>query len=221
MRWFLDMCIILYYIGEGDKEIFIKKSIEFVNRKKDDKFLLCYYIKDENLPRWKKRQKILFRELIRQINNSNYKPYSSEESRQLYDRDKKKIIKLITHFRHTSDKKEMIKKFERAFLEIEIRIDRFLQEQVDEFVVPINEIDFELKSHLLTFLNLGSSIKNDSDAKTLASAVQEHNKKEKEVVIITADTHDWKENLLEEVHYHPALKKKYPELPPIKYIQNL
>lgn len=221
MKWFLDMCIVLYYIGEGDKEIFIKKSKQFINGKKEgDKSLLCYYIKDENLPKWINRQRILFRELIKQINNPNYEPYSSEESKKLYDRDKKKIIKLITIFRKFSDKKEIIEKFENAVQEIEIRINIFLKEKIDEFVIPISEIDFELKSHLFTFLNLGSAIKNDSDAKTLASAIQEHNRN-KHLTIITADRSDWKKDLLEEVHYHYSLKKKYPELPKIKYLQDL
>lgn len=220
MRWFLDMCIVLYYIGESDKEIFIKKSQKFVNEKKEeDKFLLCYYIKDENLPRWINRQKILFRELIKQINNPDYKPYSSEESKKLYNRDKKKVIKLITIFRKVSDKKEIIEKFENTIQEIEIRINIFLKEKVDEFVISISEIDFELKSHLFTFLNLGSAIKNNSDAKTIASAIQEHNKNP--LRIITADRKDWTKELLEEIHYHIDLKKKYPKLPKITYLQNI
>jgi len=218
MRWFLDMCIILYYISEGDKEIFIKKSQKFVNEKKENKFLLCYYIKDENIPKWLNRQKVLFRELIKQISNSKYEPYSSEECKYLYDKDKKKLIKLIAYFRDVSDKKEIIKKFENAFQEIEFRVNIFLKEKIDEFVIPISEIDFELKSHLFTFLNLGSPIKNDSDAKTLASAIQEHNKNS--LTILTADKSDWNEDLLEEVNYHFNLKKKYPELPKIKYLQD-
>lgn len=220
MRWFLDMCIILYYIGEGDKEILIKKSQKFVNEKKEDKFLLCFYIKDENMPKWLNRQRILFRELIRQTSSKeDYQPYSSKECQYLYDRDKKKIIKLITYFRSLSDRKEIIKKFENAFQEIEFRIKSFLNEKIDEFVIPINEIDFELKSHLLSFLNLGNSIKNDSDAKTLASAIQEHNKNN--LIILTADKSDWNEDLLEEAHYHISLKKRYSELPKINYLQDL
>lgn len=219
MRWFLDMCIILYYIGEGDKDTFIKKSQKFINEKKENKFLLCCYIKDENIPKWLNRQRILFRELIRQTRDSQYESYSSEECKHLYDGDKKKLIKLITYFRNVSDKKEIIKKFEGAFQEIEFRINILLKEKIDEFVIPISEIDFELKSHLFTFLNLGSSIKNDSDAKTLASAIQEHNKNN--LTILTADKTDWNEGLLEEVYYHTSLKKKYPQLPKIKYLQDL
>lgn len=219
MRWFLDMCIILYYIGEGDSEILIRKSKEFVNKKEKDSFLLCYYIKDENIPKWINRQRILFRELIRQINQKNYSPYSSEESKKLYEKDKKKILKFIAISRNFSDKQEIIKKFENIFQEIEKRVYNFITKNIDEFIIPVNEIDFELKSHLLSFLNLGSSIKNDSDAKTLASAIQEHNKNN--LIIITADRNDWNDELLEEVHNHMNLKRKYLELPKIKYLQNL
>ena len=219
MRWFLDMCIILYYIGEGDKEIFVKKSRQFINEKGQDEFLLCYYIKDENLPKWIDRQKILFRELIKQINDPDYAPYSSQESKKLYERDKKKIIKLITLFRGFSDKKQIIKNFERAVQEIEIRIDIFIKDKIDKIVIPISDIDFELKSHLFTFLNLGSAVKNDSDAKTIASAIQENNNKQ--LIIITADKNDWNKELLQEVHNHYNLKKKYPKLPDINYLQDL
>ncbi|MFH1358535.1 MAG: hypothetical protein ABIH37_01460 [archaeon] len=219
MRWFLDMCIILYYIGEGDKEIFIKKSKQFINEKGQNEFLLCYYIKDENFPKWIDRQKILFRELIKQINDANYKPYSSEESKRLYERDKKKIIKLMTLLRSFSDKKKIIKSFERAVQEIEIRINIFIRDKIDKLVIPVSEIDFELKSHIFTFLNLGSSVKNDSDAKTIASAIQENNKQN--LIIITADKTDWNKELLQEVHNHYNLKKKYPKLPDINYLQDL
>ena len=221
-RYFLDMCIILYYAGEGDSEILIKKSKQFVEKKQDNYFLLCYYIRDENLPKWINRQRILLRELIRQLKEERYVPYSSEESKRLYERDKKKILKFITINRNYTDKKKMIMFFEDIFQEIEKRINNFLKEKIDEFVIPIDEIDFKLKSHLFSFLNLGSSIKNDSDAKTIASAIQEHNKTNreltKELTIITADKTDWNKELLAEVHNSIYLKKKYPKLPEIRYL---
>ncbi len=212
MRWFLDMCVILYFIGEGDKKEFIIKTKNFVNNKKDDQFLVCCYVKEINLPKWIKRQKILFRELIRQIRSKDYIPYSCEESKELYERDKRKIIKLKTIINRSQNKKEVLIKFERTINEIERRVHDFLKRYIDEFVIPVNEIDFELKSCLFTWLN-----SNDSDAKTIASAIQEHNKKG--LMIITADKKDWTKELLEEVHNDIFLKKKYPKLPEIKYLQ--
>lgn len=215
MRWFLDMNIILYYIGEGDSNFLVKKSKKFVEGKKDNKFLLCYYIKDWDIPKWVERQKILFRELVKQIKNRNYKPYSSKESKRLYNRDKKKILKLITLFRNTSSKKDITKKFERVFQEIGIRINIFIKENVDEFVVPIKDIERELWSSLNTYLQ------NISDAKTIASGIQEHNKNKK-LVFITADKKDWnKENLEWAIPEGSKLKKDYPSLPEIKYLQDI
>tara|TARA_Y100000310_G_scaffold79677_1_gene76350 strand:+ start:5126 stop:5776 length:651 start_codon:yes stop_codon:yes gene_type:complete len=214
MKWFLDMCIVLYHIGEGDKEIFIKKSQQFINEKRrEDKFLICYYIKDENIPKWINRQRILFRELIKQINNSDYEPYSSKESKRLYKRDKKKIIKLITLFRNISDRNEIIKKFENTIQEIEIRINIFFKEKIDKFVIPLSEINFELKSAIFTFTN------NHSDSLTIASGIQ-YNQKE-EIILLTADKKDWNKSNLEWVFdSQPELIKKYKKIPKIKYLQN-
>lgn len=214
MRWFLDMCIILYYIGEGDKQYLIQKSKDFVNKKGEDSFLLCYYIKDSNLPKWLERQRILFRELLKQIKDNTYVPYNSDESKILYDRDKNKITKLLVFFRNTHDKKEIFTKLEKINQEIEIRINLFIETYIDNIVIPISDIDFKLKSCLFTWLT-----PNDSDAKTIASAIQEHNKKE--LKIITADKKDWNKELLEEVHNNIQLKKKYPKLPEIKYLQSI
>ncbi len=215
MRCFLDMCIILYYIGEGGSESLIVKSKEFINQKGNNSFILCHYIKNENLPKWLKRQRILFRELIRQIQDKQYEQYTIEETSRLYERDKKKILKLKLFFRKFP-KKEAIKKIQKVIIELDLRINNFLGNKIDEFVIPINEIDFELKSHLLTFLDIGNSIKNDSDAKTIASAIQAH--KNKTLVVITADKKDWTDELFKEAHNHPTLRKKYPQLPQIKYL---
>lgn len=213
MRWFLDMCIILYYVGEGDRTDLNRKAKKFVKKKGKDSFLLCYYIKEINLPKWLKRQKIVFRELTRQINDKEYEPYSSEDCKVLRKRDRKKIQKLIVRLRKEGDEKEIVKKIEKVFQILERRINRFLEEEIDEFVVSTREIDFKLKSCLFTWLT-----PNDSDARTIASAVQEHN--DKELVILTADKKDWNKDLLSEIHNDIYLKKKYSKLPEIRYLQD-
>lgn len=218
MRWFLDMCIILGYINEGDNPKIINKTISFVNQKKDNKFVLCCYIKEESIPKWLNRKRIIFREILRQIKDSSYKPYSDTECIQLWDRDKNQILKLVSLSNTFKDKTELIENFENVYQEIERRIREFIDKKIDEFVIPVKEIDLDLRSHLMVFLNIGNSIKNDSDAKTIASAVQEHNNKE--IVIITADKKDWSKELLDEIHNHFDLKKKYARLPEIRYIQD-
>jgi hypothetical protein len=207
------MCIILGYINEGDNQTIITKTISFVNKKKEDKFVLCYYIKEYNLPRWLNRKRIIFREILRQIKDSSYKPYSDKECEQLLERDQNQILKLVALTNTFQDKTEIITSFENVYQEIERRISEFIERNIDELVIPIDEIDLKLKSCLFTWLT-----PNDSDSKTIASAIQEHNKKE--IVIITADKKDWTTELLEEVHKDFSLKKIYEKLPEIKYIQN-
>ena len=214
MRWFLDMCIILGYINEGDNPRIITKTISFVNQKKEDKFVLCYYITDYNLPKWLSRKRIIFREILRQIRDSSYKPYSDEECNQLWERDKNQVLKLTSIANTFQDKTEIIKNFENVYQEIERRIKEFIEKNIDELVIPKNEIDPKLRGCLFNWLT-----PNDSDSKTIASAIQEHNKKE--VVIITADKKDWTKELLEEVHNDYNLKKVYTKLPEIRYIQNI
>ncbi len=218
MRWFLDMCIVLYYIGEGDRPDLNKKTLIFVKEKEESIFLLCYYIKEVDIPKWLRRQKIAYREVLKSLKDKSYSLYSSKEAKNLTSRDKKKVVKLLTIFKNF-ETINSIDKIERIFLYLEQQINEFFQRYIDEFVIPVGEIDFELQSHLKDFLNLGSVIKNDSDAKTIASAIQEH--QNKELVIITADKNDWNKELIEEVHNHYALKKKYKKLPEIKYLQNM
>ena len=214
MRWFLDMCIILGYINEGDNPKIIAKTISFVNQKKEDKFVLCYYITDYNLPKWLSRKRIIFREILRQIKDNSYKPYSDKECDYLLERDKNQILKLSSLANTFQDKTEIIKNFENVYQEIERRIREFIEKNIDEIVIPIKDIDQKLKSCLFTWL-----APNDSDSKTIATAIQEHNKKD--VVIITADKKDWTKELLEEVHNDYSLKKVYTKLPEIRYIQNI
>lgn len=218
MKWFLDMCVVLYYIGEGDRSDLNKKTKKFVSKKGENNFLLCYYIKEVDIPKWLRRQKIIYREVLKSLKEESYKLYSSNEAKDLTPRDKKKGIKLLTIFRN-SEIINSINKAERIFLYLEQQINSFLQNYIDEFVIPTGEIDQELRSHLMSFINIGESNKNNSDVHILASGIQEHNNNG--LVMITADKCDWNKELLEEVNYHPSLCKKYPKLPEIKYLQDL
>lgn len=204
------MCIILDYVLEENRGERVRKTRNFINDKKENSFLLCFYVKDENIPKWIERQKILLREFVKQT-DKDYDPYSSEESRKLTPRDKKKISKLN---RSPENREEIIRRTINTTNEIERGINSFIESKIDEFVTPVSEIDPDLKGHLFTWLK-----SNDSDAKTIASAVQEHNRKE--LKILTADKKDWRKELLDEIHNDFELKKKYPKLPVIKYSQNL
>ncbi len=220
MRWFLDMCIILYYVGEGDRKDLNKKSRKFVNEKQDDQLLLCYYIKDINIPKWLNRQKIIQREIIRKLKDNSYKLYTSSESSRLTKRDKKKITKFFILLNTIQESHRKVQIITKIFVELERRINHFLRKYVDEFVIPNEEIDFDLKSCLFTWLD-----GNDSDAKTIASGIQErnnnNNNNKRKLIMITADKKDWTKELLEEVHNDYQLKKKYSKLPKVEYLQDL
>lgn len=211
MNWFLDMCILIYYSSE-DKSLFAIKTAEFISKHDKEKYLVCYYITKENLPKWIRRQKIIVKEVIRKTKDIDYIIGSSEESSLLYPKDKQKVEKLISLYKLATDKTLFVSKIQESQKTQELKILQFIEAYAKK-VIPIPEIDFELKSSLFTFLN------NDSDSKTLASGIQQHNKEE--VVILTADKIHWtKENIGWAFDSKPPLAKKYPKIPEIKYIQD-
>ena len=129
------------------------------------------------------------------------------------------MVKVSSLFSNLQDKKEFFDEFKEITLNLKKRIDDFINKYIDEFVTPTEEIDSELTSYLMNFINIGNSQKNISDLNTIASAIQEHN--QKELTIITADKNDWKKELLEEITIHPKLNKRYTKTPNITYLQNI
>lgn len=213
MNWFLDMCIIIFY-ASNTEDIKSTKAKEFVKNKKAQKFFVCYYITKENMPKWLKRQKIILKAFGKKILDSSYELEKSEEYKELFPQDKIILKKFLAQYSSSENKQEYCKKLRKNNDIMIQRINYFLLKLIDKEVVPINEIDFELKSTLFTFLQ------NHSDAMTLASGIQ-HAQKE-EIQILTGDKYDWNKNNLEWTFgSRPDLAKKYPKVPEIKYIQNL
>lgn len=207
MKWFLDMNIIVYYSVEMGHPLEEKAKI-FVRRKEKSKFLLCEYIQKENLPKWIKRQE----EILMRFNAKTSGQDSNETPIYLFKKDKIILDRLILMHEESKDKEEFKLKVNKIFSTIKVKVIIFLERFIDEFVVPIKKIDRELWSSLNTYLQ------NISDAKTIASGIQEH--QENKLVLITADKKDWNKELLEEVHNSIFLKRKYPKLPKIEYLQN-
>lgn len=209
MRWFLDMCIIVFYSREGE-DIKIKNSKRFVNNKKDDKFILCHLIIEDNIPKWKKRQRTVINEVVKKINNPNYNIGESNESKILYDKDKNEAKQLYIQSTKT-DAKKFIANIKKIYIILENRIDFFIKNLIDLKVIPIKEIDIDLRS------NLGSVIKNHSDSGVIASGIQEHNKQN--LVMLTGDKEHWtRQNI--DIAMDSRLEKRYPKIPEIKYIQD-
>lgn len=211
INWFFDMCVIIFYSNPSEK--YSEKVIRFVENKGNSKFLLCYYILEENLPKWIIRQKAILEEVKIKLKNPDYIIGTSNFGKLLFPKDKNKCEKFIFAALRSKNNKKFIMNLERNQLLIQKRIEHF-KKLIDKKVIPISEIDFELKSSLFTFLN------NDSDAKTLASGIQQHQKEE--LIIITGDKEHWtKDNLEWAIPEHSPLRKKYSKIPEIKYVQNL
>lgn len=213
MDWFLDMCIILFYSeGERTNSLKAKKVIEFVKNKGQKRFVVCFYIIENDLPKYIERQRIVTRELQRKINNPNHAIGSLGEGLKLYPRDKNLAEKLY-HLMKTAQKpQKFITKLNEIRTKVENRINFFIQTIINEKVIPINEIDFELRSSLFTY------IQNISDSNILASGIQQHNKKE--LFLLTEDKKDWNKDNLEWT-MSPQLLKKYPKVPEVKYLKDL
>jgi hypothetical protein len=210
MDFFIDMCIIIFYSDITSKEY--EGVLKLINKRGGDKIILCYYISNENLPKWINRQKIILREVIRKMNRSDYEIGSSDEAKLFLFRNDifraKKLFMLSL-----SNKKE---NFYKLLIENQTimfqRISFFLRKIIDKKVIPIDAIESELKSAIFGILN------NHSDSMTLASGIQYHNQEEK-VTFLTGDKKDWtKENLELALPEFSSLRKKYPNLPEIKYI---
>lgn len=212
MNWFLDMCILIFYAEVGGKNY--EKTTRFVKEKKDKQFLLCFYITQENMPKWIKRQKIILKLIGKRIEDSSYEMEKAEEYTDLFPRDIIELRKLLIQCLSSSNKEEYYEKLKKNQNIMLIRINYFLSKLIDKEVIPIKEVHFELKSTLFTFL------KNHSDAMTLASGIQYA--QEEELKILTGDKHDWNKNNLEwTFDSKPDLAKKYKKIPEIAYIQNV
>ncbi len=211
MNWFIDMCILIFYAEVGGKNY--QKAAKFVEEKKDSKFFVCFYISKDNMPKWIKRQKIIINLIGNKIKNPIYDFEKSNEYSELFSKDIIELKKLLMQCLSSKNKESYYEKLSQNKNIMLRRIEHFLKNLIDREVVPINEIDTELKSTLFTFLN------NHSDSMTLASAVQYHQKEE--VDIFTGDKKDWnKENIQWVYDSKPEFAKIYPKVPKIKYIQD-
>ena len=212
MRWFLDMCILIYYSSQ-DGGLFYKKTVKFLDEKKQGSFLVCFYIIKRDMPKYLRRQNIIINEVLKKIKNGDYELGKSEEGSLLYERDRQKAGKLFLQSETVKDKLNFIVSLRDSQKGQEIAIKKFIKTKAEK-VIQLSEIDMELKSQLLTF-----SDNNASDANVLASGIQEHNKKD--VILVTADKQHWtKENLEWAVPEASPLHKKYSKIPEIRYIQD-
>jgi len=210
MNFFVDMCIVVFCSDKTSKEH--DRIMQVMNKKQEEKIIICHYILEENLPKWIQRQKVILEEVVKKIKDPVYELESSEISGKiLFPNDITRVKKLLAAYSLSNKKEEFCKLLVKNQIDMFQRINFFLRKIVDKKVVPINSIKFELKSAIF------SIIKNNSDAMTLASGIQ-YNQEEK-IILLTADKKDWtKENLEWALPEHSPLRKEYPDLPEIKYL---
>lgn len=212
MRYFLDMNLPIYFCLQIGSDL-EKNAKLFVENKKDNIFLLCDYIVSVNLPKWLRRQKAILFEFNQKVQDASYTQFSSEQSKILFPQDKIVTNRLILGYGNAKDKTQFIENTNQIFSLLQARINSFIKKYINETVIPEAQIDQNLRMCLFTWLN-----PNDSDARTIASAVQEH--KNNKLTIITSDKAHWTKDLLSEVHNDPSLRVKYPNLPKIEYLQD-
>jgi len=203
---------VIFYSDKTSKEY--SKVIQIINKKQEEKIIICYYILDENLPRWIQRQRVILEEVVKKIKYPVYEMGNSERAKiTLFPNDITRAKKLLAIYSLSNKKEEFYRLLVKNQIDMFQRINFFLRKVVDKKVVPINSIKFELKSAIFSIIN------NHSDALTLASGIQYH--KEEKIILLTADKKDWtKDNLEWALPEHSQLRKEYLNLPEIKYIQD-
>jgi len=210
MNFFIDMCIIIFYSDKTSKEN--SRVLQVVNKRGEDKIIVCYYIFNENLPKWIKRQKIILEEVVQKIKNPSYELGSSDIAKKnLFISDIARAKKLFALYSLSNKKDEFCKLLVENQTNMLQRINFFLRKIIDKKVVPIEIINPQLKSAIFGIIN------NHSDAMTLASGIQYH--KEEKIVLLTADKKDWtKDNLEWALPEYSPLRKEYLDLPEIRYL---
>lgn len=201
MDQFLDTGIIIGYAQDEEKFVLFVKN-------KKEKFIVCYFVLEKDVHSLTKRMRIIINEVKNKIKDKDYQINKKE----LYPRDVERVNKFLSlkEVNKLTDFEfiDFLENFQRIF---EFRIDFFIQKLTNKKVIPIREINFELKSSLFTYTQ------NHSDANIIASGIQYH--QENEIVLVTSDRNDWtKDNIDWAIPEHSELRKKYPKIPKIKYV---
>ena len=179
---FLDTNVIFNYSNYTDfSNQLIKKCYLFISNK-TGKFILCLAVLNELDEIIKKRARI-HKEVLQKIHDNSYSLDASLSiskkdipfAKQLYEKLKLKSV----------NEAEKIFQLERSVSELSI--DKFLQLNVDEKVIPLYQIDNELTN------KIHEIISNHADCKILASAIQVQ-KDRPLFLFVTADGKDLNPN---------------------------
>ena len=206
---FIDTNVIYNYSVYQEKfkdeiALIIKKCYLYIASKKG-KFIACFAVLEELEEIIKKRAR-LHKAVIEKIQRAEY---FFENNSFISSRDVPFAKKLYEKYRNKKAEEASIElKMERTLSEIAIQ--KFLETNVDEKVIPIEQIDNELVK------KIHDIIPNHADCKILASSLQLQ--KDRELFLfVTADSKDLDPNGYDffkehfEINY-PKEKHKFPEL---------
>lgn len=224
-NFFLDQSIIVGYasfiFNEPEAiikaiERFGKICVDFIESNKKEQFITCFYIIENDLPKFKNRRKIVLQEIRKKIQNPNYEIGSSELAKKyLYKRDINWAKRIFSLLRILTPKQlfNLLIKIDAVF---SIRIEYLIKNVIDKIVVPIEEINKELVNILREFID------DYSDCNILASVLQYttdqsksilKTKIERKIIFITLDKEHFNENNIAFIKEDQRLKNhKFPEV---------
>lgn len=202
---FLDTNIILHYSNYTDfSSKLLKRCYLFVQNKKSN-FILCWAVIIELENVIKKRARV-HKAVIEKIKDSSY-PFDNNsflsfgdipDAKKLYERFKNKPLNEVKNI------------FDSQRYSSEIKIEKFMNSQVDQKVIPSNKINLDLANEL------HRDIENYSDCKILASALEFQ--QERDIFLfVTADGRDFNPNtykvIKEQFEINNSNRRyKFPEL---------
>ncbi|MDP2628562.1 MAG: PIN domain-containing protein [Nanoarchaeota archaeon] len=204
---FLDTNVIFNYSNYTNySNKIIEKCYFFIKNKTGD-FILCYAVLGE-LEEVRKKRARIHKAVIEKIKDSSY---SFENNSLLSVRDVPKAKQLFEKFKSAS-----VNNVEKSFSDernlSEIKIEKFLQTNIDEKVIPLSQINPDLVNKIYDI------IPNHADSMILASAIQLQSQEGRKLFLfVTADGKDLDPNGYEflkgqfEINY-PKESWKFPEL---------
>ena len=176
---FIDTNVIVHYANyQEDKSIdILKRCYSYVVNKKGKFIICCMVIKE--LYTVMSQLSIIHKEVLMKVKDNNH---SMKDNKDLSEKDLAFAEKIYLSYKQTEVKKlnEILSSEREIF---EISIERFLKTQVDEKVIPIEQIQTELVN------KIHNVISNYADCKIIASALQLQTNREI-FVFVTADGKD-------------------------------
>ena len=181
---FLDTNVIFHYSNYNDSSSNLLRKCYFFIINKLGNFILCEAVLKELNEIIKKRARV-HKAVIEKIKNSKY---SFEESSLLSKRDVPFVKQIYEKYKNKSEEEvERLLQIDRRYSEL--KIEKFLQINVDEKVVPLNQIKGDLVN------KIHDIIPNHADSKILASAIQLQSQEGKKLFLfVTADGKDLNPN---------------------------